>query len=120
MLNHPSQGSDDAQDEKQGDFPVIEEEKTQAVTLKDSYVSDDVANSTERYNLSPSPEDEDFEAPTEEEMQTLRHVGGKIPMRCWLIAIVELSERFSYYGLSAPFQNYMEYGPNDSPKGVLT
>lgn len=37
MLNHPSQGSDDAQDEKQGDFPVIEEEKTQAVTLKDSY-----------------------------------------------------------------------------------
>ena len=44
MLNHPSQGSDDAQDEKQGDFPVIEEEKTQAVTLKDSYVSDDVAN----------------------------------------------------------------------------
>ncbi|CAI4597260.1 AIC_G0034240.mRNA.1.CDS.1 [Saccharomyces cerevisiae] len=120
MLNHPSQGSDDAQDEKQGDFPVIEEEKTQAVTLKDSYVSDDVANSTERYNLSPSPEDEDFEAPTEEEMQTLRHVGGKIPMRCWLIAIVELSERFSYYGLSAPFQNYMEYGPNDSPKGVLS
>ncbi|CAI4612038.1 CDG_1a_G0034390.mRNA.1.CDS.1 [Saccharomyces cerevisiae] len=81
MLNHPSQSSDDAQDEKQGDFPVIEEEKTQAVTLKDSYVSDDVANSTERYNLSPSPEDEDFEAPTEEEMQTLRHVGGKIPMR---------------------------------------
>lgn len=120
MLNHPSQGSDDAQDEKQGDFPVIEEEKTQAVMLKDSYVSNDVANSTERYNLSPSPEDEDFEAPTEEEMQTLRHVGGKIPMRCWLIAIVELSERFSYYGLSAPFQNYMEYGPNDSPKGVLS
>ena len=120
MLNHPSQGSDDAQDEKQGDFPVTEEEKTQAVMLKDSYVSDDVANSTERYNLSPSPEDEDFEAPTEEEMQTLRHVGGKIPMRCWLIAIVELSERFSYYGLSAPFQNYMEYGPNDSPKGVLS
>ena len=28
MLNHPSQGSDDAQDEKQGDFPVIEEEIT--------------------------------------------------------------------------------------------
>lgn len=39
MLNHPSQGSDDAQDEKQGDFPVIEEEKTQAVMLKDSYVA---------------------------------------------------------------------------------
>ena len=60
-----------------------------------------------------------LEYPTEEELATLRHVGGKIPLSCWLIGIVELSERFSYYGLSAPFQNYMQNGPNDSPKGLL-
>ncbi|CCE65977.1 hypothetical protein TPHA_0N01960 [Tetrapisispora phaffii CBS 4417] len=64
-------------------------------------------------------EDEDYVAPTEEELKTLRHVSGYIPLRCWLIAIVELAERFSYYGLSAPFQNYMANGPNDTPKGLL-
>ena len=57
--------------------------------------------------------------PTDEEMKTLRHVAEKIPMSCWLVAIVELSERFAYYGLSTPFQNYMQNGPNDTPKGVL-
>ncbi|EDO16648.1 hypothetical protein Kpol_529p28 [Vanderwaltozyma polyspora DSM 70294] len=64
-------------------------------------------------------DNQDFVEPTEEEMKTLKHVSGKIPMRCWLIAVVELSERFSYYGLAAPFQNYMANGPNDTPKGVL-
>lgn len=57
--------------------------------------------------------------PTEEEMRSLRHVSGKIPLRCWLIAIVELSERFAYYGLATPFQNYMQNSPEDKPKGVL-
>ncbi|CCH58700.1 hypothetical protein TBLA_0A09120 [Henningerozyma blattae CBS 6284] len=63
---------------------------------------------------------EDFEEPTEEELRTLKHVGGKIPLRCWLMAVIELAERFSYYGLSAPFQNYMQNGPNDSPPGALS
>lgn len=57
--------------------------------------------------------------PTEEEMKKLRHVSEKIPMSCWLVAIVELAERFSYYGLSTPFQNYMQHGPKDTPPGVL-
>lgn len=63
--------------------------------------------------------EEGYEIPTEEEMQTLRRVTGPIPFRCWLIALVELAERFSYYGLSTPFQNYMSNGPNDRPAGVL-
>lgn len=57
--------------------------------------------------------------PTPEEMSTLKHVATSIPFRCWLVAIVELAERFSYYGLSTPFQNYMQNGPNSTPKGVL-
>ena len=64
-------------------------------------------------------EDQDYVEPTEEEMKTLKHVSGYIPLRCWLIAVVELAERFSYYGLSAPFQNYMANGPKDTPPGVL-
>lgn len=60
-----------------------------------------------------------YEIPTVEEMETLKHVSGPIPFRCWLIALVELAERFSYYGLSTPFQNYMSNGPDDTPHGVL-
>ncbi|GEQ69148.1 hypothetical protein JCM33374_g2819 [Metschnikowia sp. JCM 33374] len=62
---------------------------------------------------------EDGREPTELEMSTLRHVSEKIPLRCWYIAVIELAERFTYYGLSAPFQNYAQYSPQDSPKGVL-
>lgn len=57
--------------------------------------------------------------PTLEEMKRLRHVSEKIPISCWLVAVVELAERFSYYGLSTPFQNYMQNLPQDSPRGVL-
>ncbi|CAK7891078.1 peptide transporter Ptr2p [[Candida] anglica] len=64
-------------------------------------------------------EDDEGRIPTEHELKTLRHVAEKIPISCWLVAIVELCERFSYYGLTGPFQNYMQNGPNDVPAGVL-
>ena len=66
-----------------------------------------------------SYESEDGREPTEEELRTLTHVAEKIPMSCWLVAVVELCERFSYYGITGPFQNYMQNGPNDSPAGAL-
>lgn len=46
--------------------------------------------------------------PTEEELQTLRKVADRLPLSAWSIAIVELCERFTYYGVSGPFQNYMQ------------
>lgn len=58
--------------------------------------------------------------PSEHEMETLRHVAERFPLSCLLVAIVELAERFSYYGLSAPFQNYMQNGPHDKPAGALS
>ncbi len=63
--------------------------------------------------------DDEGREPTDHEMETLRHVSESIPISCWLVAIVELAERFSYYGLSAPFQNYMQFTPEHSPKGML-
>lgn len=70
------------------------------------------------YDLESADSDEGRE-PTPEEMKKLRHVSEKIPISCWLVAIVELAERFSYYGLSVPFQNYMQNSALDTPKGVL-
>ncbi|CCE66166.1 hypothetical protein TPHA_0O02000 [Tetrapisispora phaffii CBS 4417] len=91
-------------------------------------IDDKVENDTNEEELDEFAVDDEadpyndewgYVEPTEEEMATLKHVAGHIPYRCWLIAVVELSERFSYYGLSAPFQNYMANGPNDTPKGIL-
>lgn len=46
--------------------------------------------------------------PTEEEKKTLRHIGESLPVSAWLVAIVELSERFTYYGVQGLFQNYVQ------------
>lgn len=46
--------------------------------------------------------DEDgLETPTEEEMETLRRVTGKVPWIAYTVAFVEFCERFSYYGTTA-------------------
>ena len=56
--------------------------------------------------------------PTEEERATLRHVPDKLPWSAFLVAVIELAERFTYYGLSGPFQNYIQnkYHPHDHKK----
>lgn len=50
----------------------------------------------------------DTDQPTEEERATLRIVSDKIPRAAFLVALIELCERFTYYGLSGPFQNYIQ------------
>lgn len=40
----------------------------------------------------------DGEEPTEEEKKKLRHVPENLPLSAWFVAVVELCERFTYYG----------------------
>lgn len=58
----------------------------------------------------------DGEEPTEYEKRTLRHVGESLPFSAWLVAVVELCERFTYYGVSGIFMNYAQ-NPLDGSKG---
>ncbi|KAH4122179.1 hypothetical protein HBI17_100760 [Parastagonospora nodorum] len=46
--------------------------------------------------------------PTEEEWATLPRVAGSIPWQAWTVAMVEFVERFSYYGTSAVFVNFIQ------------
>ncbi|OAG10772.1 MFS peptide transporter-like protein Ptr2 [Paraphaeosphaeria sporulosa] len=46
--------------------------------------------------------------PTEEEWATLPRVAGSIPWTAWTVACVEFVERFSYYGTSAVFVNFIQ------------
>src|SRR5437763_85959 len=58
---------------------------------------------------------EDGNEPNEHELATLRKVADRLPISAWFVAAVELCERFAYYGLSGPFQNYMQR-PYGDPK----
>ncbi|KAF9172974.1 peptide transporter ptr2 [Mortierella sp. AD011] len=59
----------------------------------------------------------DGREPTYEEESTLRRVADTIPAAAWLVVVVEFCERFTYYGLSGPFQNYIQY-PYTSERGA--
>jgi dipeptide/tripeptide permease len=54
-------------------------------------------------DLDPYDDDE----PSERERSTLRKIPDKLPWSAFLVAVVELCERFAYYGMSGPFQNYI-------------
>ncbi|KAI9756839.1 MAG: hypothetical protein M4579_003675 [Chaenotheca gracillima] len=58
----------------------------------------------------------DDNEPSVEEKLTLRHVPENLPLSAWLVAAVELCERFTFYGISAVFQNYLQR-PLDGSEG---
>ncbi|KAJ9213861.1 hypothetical protein DTO166G4_4472 [Paecilomyces variotii] len=47
-------------------------------------------------------------APTEEEKRALRRVADRVPWTAYTVAFVELCERFSYYGTTAVFVNFIQ------------
>ncbi|EEQ89342.1 hypothetical protein RJZ56_005474 [Blastomyces dermatitidis] len=57
------------------------------------------------------------QAPTPDEIETLRRVPDKIPWLAFSIAFVELCERFSYYGTIVVFVNFIQ---RDLPEGSTT
>ena len=60
--------------------------------------------------------DEDgSEYPTEEEIKTLKHIPYSLPTRAYLVCIIELCERFCYYGVSGLFNNYIANGYGKGP-----
>lgn len=83
-------------------------------------LADEKAVALEASSGAPSvaAEDDGFggEVPTEEEKKTLRRVGDSVPKAAFLVAIVELCERFTYYGASGLFQNYIQR-PLDGSEG---
>ncbi|CAF2511290.1 unnamed protein product [Rotaria sp. Silwood2] len=79
-------------------------------------------SSVDKVKISEQKEDINEIEPTVEELATLEHVSERIPLGAWLIVCCELCERFAFYGLAAPFQNYIQYpipGPGDKQPGAL-
>ncbi|KAJ5437343.1 hypothetical protein N7491_003896 [Penicillium cf. griseofulvum] len=45
---------------------------------------------------------------TEDEIKTLPHVVDSIPLIVWIALVAGASERFTYYAVTTPWQNYMQ------------
>ena len=46
--------------------------------------------------------------PTDEDWTQLREVADVLPVSAYLVILIEFCERFTFYGLSGPFQNYVQ------------
>ncbi|KAL0095080.1 POT family-domain-containing protein [Phycomyces blakesleeanus] len=73
--------------------------------IKDAQIDD--------YSHNPSIKGEELGGPepTPEEWKDLPEVGDTIPLSAFLVILIEFCERFTFYGLTGPFQNYLQY-PN--------
>lgn len=81
------QGSQVHNDVSGAILPVIEHEKNASGDIETQHTADDLE-------------------PTDHEKATLRHIGDPFPKSAYLVAFVELCERFTYYGCQGLFQNY--------------
>ncbi|KAE8416520.1 POT family-domain-containing protein [Aspergillus pseudocaelatus] len=50
---------------------------------------------------------------TDEEIGFLRHVVDKLPRKVWVSLLVSGAERFTYYTITTPWQNYIQNAPGD-------
>ncbi|KAI8974397.1 POT family-domain-containing protein [Pilobolus umbonatus] len=77
------------------------------------------SESSDHISEKPDYEESISEEPTEEDWQTLPQVSDSIPKSAFLVILIEFCERFTYYGLSGPFQNYIQNPDPPSYPAVL-
>ncbi|KAF2118407.1 POT family-domain-containing protein [Lophiotrema nucula] len=114
------------------DHPDLSNKKTDIMgaPLQDHHAYDKMVNETtlgtahkdststpsEKIAVERETDELGGEIPTAEERRSLRRIGEPLPKAAFLVAIVELCERFTYYGASGLFQNYIQR-PLDGSEG---
>ncbi|KAI9317582.1 POT family-domain-containing protein [Dichotomocladium elegans] len=69
---------------------------------------------TENVEYVRGEDGEMYPVPTAKDWDELREVADAIPKSGFLVILIEFCERFTYYGLSGPFQNYIQQPPPKS------
>ncbi|KAL3489399.1 POT family-domain-containing protein [Aspergillus germanicus] len=69
--------------------------------------SQEATEKTAPVDLVRSPSDYDDDEPTEQELETLRRVAGKLPLAAYTLCAVEFCERASYVGISGIISNFV-------------
>jgi len=62
---------------------------------------------------------EDENQVSDEDRARLRKVADSLPLSVWLVTVIEFCERFTFFGLSGPFQNYIQNSNNSLRPGVI-
>ncbi|ORY92083.1 MFS peptide transporter, partial [Syncephalastrum racemosum] len=68
----------------------------------------DVALGQENVEMVQGEDGTLFPVPTEKDWSDLRQVADSVPKSAFLVILLEFCERFTYYGLNGPFQNYIQ------------
>lgn len=98
----PSLINEEAAEIAKAEVPIDQNGKTFAFDSNGKEILHSTSISTSSNSI---PEREDF---TSEDLHTLRRVSGKITWIAFTIAFVELCERFSYYGTTVVFVNFIQ------------
>ncbi|KAJ7053645.1 peptide transporter PTR2B [Mycena amicta] len=76
----------------------------------DDVVDEKVLDSGSSQSDAPPHYLENSEGVTDEELATLRHVRDKMPWQAFSVAAVEFAERWTYYGTTNIYNNYIRAG----------
>lgn len=107
----PSASKDATSPSSRGAYELVENRTTTPISASSHVRLPSIAESDEILEEEPTPH----------EKLSLRRVPDNLPWAAFLVAIVELCERFTYYGLSGPFQNYISnkyHDPNGLPGAI--
>ncbi|KAJ7444346.1 peptide transporter PTR2A [Mycena latifolia] len=91
-----------------GTAPLAAISNVEAVREKDDSFDEKHPRGSLEVQHEPDGIHDGLEFPTEEERVTLRRVPDSVPWNAYLIAFVELAERFSFYGSSVVFTNFIQ------------
>lgn len=80
------------------------------------YIEEQVVEQREETEFIRGEDGEMYPVPTEKDWKELREVADAIPKSAFLVILLEFCERFTYYGLSGPFQNYIQQPAPESCK----
>ena len=78
---------------------------------KDQGIVYDGGDNVEEIEYITGDDGNQYPVPTKEQWGTLREVADSVPKSAFLVIMIEFCERFTYYGLSGPFQNYIQQPP---------
>ncbi|RIA96011.1 di/tri peptide transporter 2 [Glomus cerebriforme] len=71
----------------------------------------EVQNTEKESQIISSINEDNEIQPTQQDWKTLPRIADHLPTVVWFVVFCELCERFTYYGVSGPFQNYIQYPP---------
>lgn len=100
-------------------YDTVTEKRATAPTLEQ-----DIESGSSRSAVGVVVVDDEHPVPTAEEKATLRKVADSIPYVSYMLCLVELAERASFYGVKTVFNNFMQFplpeggdGSGAVPKG---